>query len=134
MQRPLFEAYLRGMWLLHAASDDEVDAAGRDDFPRDVNRLLDGVTRAGAGHLVDVKNAWWSRLCSLTHTGFQQIGARLTPEGLGQNYQKEEISQALGWADGISLMVVIALSTLAGDEDRAREALSKMQSLSQPHG
>lgn len=129
MQRPLFEAYLRGMWLFYAASDNEVDAAGRDKFPNDVNKLLDGLTLAGAGDLADLKREWWSRMCSLTHTGFQQIGARFTAEGLGPNYDPEEIDKALWWADGIALMVVIALSNAAGDEPRAKLALEKMQSL-----
>jgi hypothetical protein len=130
MQRPLFEAYLRGMWLMHAATETDVDAAGRDEFPRDVNKLLDGVRRAGADHLVHIKEQWWSRMCSLTHTGYQQIGARLTAEGLGQAYNETEVSQALAWADGVGLLVVVALSTLAGDQPRAREAVALMQRLS----
>jgi hypothetical protein len=129
MQRPLFEAYLRGMWLLHAATDAEVDAAGRDDFPRNINKILDGVTQTGVPHLAGIKSIWWDRLCSLTHTGFRQIGARLTSTGLAQNYREEEIAQALGWADGIGLQTVAALSLLAGDEARARLAQERMRSI-----
>ena len=35
-----FEAYVRGMWLMHAATDDDIDRAGRDQFPNDFNRIV----------------------------------------------------------------------------------------------
>jgi hypothetical protein len=47
-----------------------------------------------------------------------------------QNYKNEEIAEALGWADGIGLLVVVALSTLAEDGSRAVLALEKMKTLS----
>ncbi|HKN58739.1 MAG TPA: hypothetical protein VJV97_07785 [Gemmatimonadaceae bacterium] len=95
MQRPLIEAYARGLWLMYCASDADVDAAGRDQFPG-INRLTKDLERPGASDWVGIKDMWWSRLCSFTHTGYQQIGARLTAEGLGYAYDDGEISQALG--------------------------------------
>ena len=59
-----------------------------------------------------VKNESWKRLCSLTHTGYQQIGARFTPEGLGYAYQESEILYALHWADTFALLVVVAFANL----------------------
>jgi hypothetical protein len=112
LQRPLFEAYLRGIWLLHAASEDQVNAAERDAFPQDINIILRGVEKAGAHQLVGIKKEWWPRLCSLTHTGYHQIVVRLTPEGLGYDYDPTEVGQALAWADGIGLLVVIAFRSL----------------------
>lgn len=128
--RPLFESYIRGMWLMHAATDAEVDAAGRDDFPRDINKLTRELEAAGASHFTDLKSQWWKRLCSLTHTGYQQIGARLTPEGLGYGYDNDEIAQALGWADGIGLLAVVAFAGMAEDHALAQEALNYMRAAS----
>lgn len=111
---------------MHAATDDEVDRAGRDQFPNDFNRMVDGVEKAGhivGGALVGLKKDSWSRLCSFTHTGYQQIGARLTPEGLGYDYQDGEILQALEWADGITLMSLMAFAGLTANETLANEAL-----------
>ena len=125
--RPLFESYLRGMWLMHAATDAELDAAGRDEFPRDINRLTRALEAAGASHFTDLKEQWWERLCSLTHTGYQQIRARLTSEGLGFDYDNDEIVQALGWADGIGILAVVAFAGMAEDESLALEALNRMR-------
>ncbi|HXG69774.1 MAG TPA: hypothetical protein VNJ04_04080 [Gemmatimonadaceae bacterium] len=128
--RPLFESYIRGMWLMHAATDAEVDAAGRDEFPRDINKLTRALRAAGASHFTALKEQWWKRLCSLTHTGYQQIGARLTPEGLGYAYDNDEIAQALGWADGIGLLAVVAFAGMAEDHALAQEALNYMRAAS----
>ena len=104
--RPLFEAYVRGMWLMHAATNDDIDRAGRDEFPNDFNRLVGELDEKfpSLRPFSAVKNQSWGRLCSLTHTGYQQIGARFTPQGLGHGYQDSEILQALDWADMFGLL------------------------------
>ena len=79
LMRLLFEAYVRGMWLMYAATNEDIDRAGRDQFPS----CLDIVTGLEKSHHFSsrpfsaVKNQSWKRLCSFTHTGYQQIGARI---------------------------------------------------------
>lgn len=129
--RPAFEAYIRGLWLMHAASDEAVDRAGRDDFPNDVNQLLREVEASGhltRGALRSIKNSAWKRLCSLTHTGFRQIGARLTAEGLGSRYERAELLQALSWANTLGLLSAEAFAYLLQDERMGREALDRLRS------
>ena len=123
--RPLFEAYVRGMWLMHAATKDDLDRAGRDKFPNDFNRLVNELDEKfpSLRPFSAVKKQSWKRLCSFTHTGYQQIGARLTPQGLGYDYQDSEILQALEWADMFRLLAVGAFATLTANEPLAREAL-----------
>ena len=82
--RPLFESYLRGTWLLNAAAEAQIDDAGRDRFPG-AGDMVGDLEKVGLS-LTHVKQQWWKTLCSYTHTGYQQIGARLTSEGLGSNY------------------------------------------------
>lgn len=87
--RSIYEAYLRGMWLMYAATDEEIDRAGRDKFPpnSDVIMALEKSPHFQSNPFSDVKAQSWKMLCSYTHTGYQQIGARLPPQGLGYNYQ-----------------------------------------------
>jgi hypothetical protein len=107
MQRPLVEAYCRGKWLLSCATDAQVDGGGRDRFP-DMSTIMGDLEKVGLPMWVGIKQQWWSRMCSLTHTGFQQIGARLTPEGLGYGYDEAEMVQGLGWADALGCSVLSA--------------------------
>jgi hypothetical protein len=126
--RPLFEAYIRGMWLMHAASDDGIDRAGRDDFPNNINKLVSELEASGkVGMLSELKKSSWNRLCSFTHTGYQQIGARLTTSGLGYGYQRDELLQALAWADGIAFMTVVAFANMTDNEPLATKALEQMR-------
>ena len=131
MIRPLFEAFVRGLWLLHAASDDEVDRAGRDQFQRDFGKMIAELEKPGrlpVGMLSGLKGRTWSRLCSFTHTGYQQIGARLTTEGLGYDYQDSEILEALRWADMIALWSVAAFANLADNQPLVRAVLDRLRS------
>jgi hypothetical protein len=126
--RPLFESYLRGTWLLNAASDVQIDDAGRDRFP-DAAHMVDDLEKVGLS-LTHVKKQLWKMLCSYTHTGYQQIGARLTSEGLGSNYKDEEVEMALKMSANFSLVTVMQFAALANDESLANAALERMTSLS----
>jgi hypothetical protein len=118
--RPMFEAYVRGTWLKHAASDDDVDRAGRDQFPNDFDRLVTELEKTGHA-FSNLKQQSWKQLCSFTHTGYRQIGARLSAEGIGSYYSNEEITEALLWADIITLNAVLAFANLRHDEPLIQE-------------
>jgi hypothetical protein len=128
--RVLFEAYLRGLWLLYAATDAKVEDAGRDRFP-DATTMVTDLEAKGLS-LTKVKSESWRRLCSYTHTGYQQIGARLTTSGLGSDYPDDEVIQALTWADTVVLNTVIQFAVLGDDEPLAREALARLKANDQP--
>ena len=115
--RPAFESFVRGLWLLLAASDAEVGNASRDDFPNDFfGKIVRDLEQPGIldeGKLSWIKGPQWKQLCSYTHTGYQQIGARLTSEGLGYQYQNVELAGALTMADSLCLMCLIHFAGLA---------------------
>lgn len=123
--RPQFEAYVRGEWLMHAATDADIERAGRDEFPNDffgrIVRDLEqpGLLKKARGGpaLSNIKGEPWQRLCSLTHTGFHQIGARITPEGIGCEFPESEITDALGISDLVALMSMGAFAGLAKKPD-----------------
>jgi len=131
--RPTIEAYVRGSWLLYAATDDELHKAGNDQFANDFfGKIVADLEQPGRfdhGALSHLKGDTWKRLCSYTHTGYQQIGARLTPSGLGYEYDEGEILGALNLADSISLMSTIELAGLAKDEQLRLRALNEMRSI-----
>ena len=129
--RPMYEAYIRGMWLMYAATVEDIDRAGRDEFPLNsaIVTALEKSPHFPSNPFSDVNVQSWKRLCSYTHTGYQQIGARLTPQGLGCNYQDSEILEALLWADMIALAAVAAVAIEAQNDPLAKEVLRKMKSV-----
>lgn len=126
--RPIVEAYLRGMWLLYVASDEQVDQAGRDQFP-DGKRIMRELQSVEGLPVSWVGDNWWTRLCSYTHTGYQQIGSRLTTAGLADNYDEVEITTALTWANGMALLSVMQFAALTNSEQLAVEALAKLRAV-----
>ena len=70
-------------------------------------------------------------MCSYTHTGYQQIGARLTSEGLGSNYKDEEVEMALRMSINFSLVTVMQFAALANDESLATAALEQLTSVTE---
>ena len=116
---------------MYAATDEEIDRAGRDKFPpnSDVIMALKKSPHFQSNPFSDVKAQSWKMLCSYTHTGYQQIGARLTPQGLGYNYQDSEILEALHWADMTALAAATAVAIEAQNDPLAQEVLRKMKSV-----
>ena len=125
LQRPLFEAFSRGLWLRHAATKEEVGSAGRDRFPtnKDIARTLESRLDVTFPYLA---NDTWRTLCGYTHTGFQQISARLTRDGLRSNYSLDEVQQALRASDLIQLASAIELAGGAANERLSRAILDRL--------
>ena len=129
--RVMYESYVRGMWLMYAATDEDIDRAGRDQFPSnsDIVTALEKSPHFSSQPFSDLKNQSWKRLCSYTHTGYQQIGARLTSQGLGYDYQDSEILEALLWADTIALTTAAAVAIEAQNDPLAREVWRQIKSV-----
>ena len=123
LQRPLFEAFSRGLWLRYAATDKEIDRAGRDKFPSN-STIVKALTSRVATNFSYLTAETWSTLCSYTHTGFQQIGARLSSDGLRSNYRLDEVQQALRSSDMIQLASAAELAVAAGNERLWRRTFS----------
>ena len=126
LQRPLVEAYERGLWLRAAATDEEVDLAGKDKFPSNKD-IVESLRSAIDIEFAYLANGLWSTLCSYTHTGFQQIGALLSPEGLKSNYRLDEIRQVLRSSDMIQLASAIELAAAAGETALATAVLQRLR-------
>ncbi len=132
LQRPLHETFWRGLWLRYAATDSQVDDAGRDKFPVK-GAILDGLDntfkRDGSSYMA---GSFWKHLCSYTHGGFQQIGARLTADGLKSNYKLLEVMQVLRSAGMIQLATAAEFASMAGDEALARTVLEQLNAYVAP--
>ena len=127
--RPLFEGFVRGLWLMQAATVEDIDRAGQDSFPNFAELVVALEPPSGEnsdGLLSQIRTHRWRELCSYTHTGFRQIGARLTAEGLGYDYKESQLHDALLWADGIAIMLTMSFAYLAKNQTLSDEALDQL--------
>jgi hypothetical protein len=129
LMRLQFEAYIRGIWLAQGASENEVDKAAQDEFPK-IAPMITSLERPGlldVGLLSKIKLNAWEPLNSLTHTGFQQIAGRLSKDGVGSCFGDNQIQVALNWAEGWTLMAAVGLAGLAQNDRLMLDLLRQAQ-------
>lgn len=129
-----FEAYIRGLWLAQCASEGEVDKASRDKFPA-IDGMIASLEKPGlldSAFLSKIKSGAWKRLNSLTHTGNQQIGPRLSKDGIGSYFDDDQIRVALNWAETLAILSAVAFAGLAKDDQLALDALERARVVAAP--
>ncbi len=127
LQRPLIEAFWRGLWLRYSATDEEVDRAAEDAFPA-ISHIIHAVdTSFGGDEFSRLKERSWTYLCSYLHAGVQQIGARLSVEGIRSNYRLDELHQALVWSKVIQLASAAQFADAAGNDSLTQRIFERLK-------
>ena len=130
LMRSEFEAYVRGQWLAHCATDGQVQKYIAGWEPPKMNELLAAVEQtAGFSERVlsRVKSHGWETMCGYTHTGGLHIQRWNTPDAIESNYSSEEILEVLAFAEGFGALAVLGFAELANDEEMAIRILTKVK-------
>jgi hypothetical protein len=120
--RLLFEAYVRGVWLFHAASDEEIGQFKDDKLNKAFGELiadLENVEPFKGGTLSHVKEVSWKAMNSLTHSGLSQVARRITSDAIMPNYTDEELKDVLETANSLGVLAAIDIADMAGNEELA---------------
>lgn len=134
LQRPMFEAIVRGVWLRYTATNTQLDQAAAGTFPCVEDMVRSSPRRSDQNEtppLKALKDSWWRRLCGYTHGGAEQILPRLGSGGLRAEYQRDEVVGALRWSDIIQLYSGVEMVDASGNEALAQEFLNRMNCLEQ---
>ncbi|MGB3091747.1 MAG: DUF5677 domain-containing protein, partial [Candidatus Zixiibacteriota bacterium] len=118
--RLLFEAYVRGVWLLYSASDEEIEQFKDDKLNKAFGELiadLESREPFDGGTLSHVKEVSWKAMNSLTHSGLSQVARRITSDAITPNYTDEELKDVLETANSIGVLAAVAIACMAGDEE-----------------
>ena len=134
--RPVFDTYLRGLWLAHCATDTELERFAKGEtLPkmRDMRAMLtaiEQVPRFDSRQLSDIYNQSWSAMCSYTHTGSQQILRWSTSDAIQPSYSDAEISEVISFTGALALLSTLGLATIAANELLAETVLVKAREFS----
>jgi len=126
--RLIFEAYVRGIWLLYCASDEQLDQFKNDKLDKRFYELLEDIEKHEAfkvGTLSYVKEKSWKIMNSLTHSGFYQVTRRNKVGEIAPDYTNEEIIDALQTANSFAILTAIAIADMAHNERLAKEVFEK---------
>ena len=122
LQRPCFEAFVRGVWVKWCVTCNEVtEVSSRDNFnKKGLGAMAAEIRTKGvlqSDVLQCIKQENWNRWCSLTHGGMEQIVGQWSTDGIESNYDPVEIQQALYCADLLQLLSAAQIAIGANDEN-----------------
>lgn len=129
LARPLFETFVRAVWLKDCATDQDLIAFERDEFSRSCGQVLKEIEKLESfksGSLSNLKKQAWSAMSSYTHGGFQQIARRVKGKTIDPNYMDEEIIEVLRLSQAFALMAFIQIVLVAGRGDMEQLAIQKL--------
>lgn len=116
MLRVELEAYVKGVWLYHVATDEQFAKYEKIEFGALIREIEDKLG-INEGVLHFLKSNYWKIFNSFTHTGYQAIVRRTNETHTGPvNYPTEEIISALRCTGLIALLSAVELSIMSGNE------------------
>ena len=125
--RPTFETFVRGTWLLHCATDQQVEAFAKDLLPLNMASMVQDLDEAvfiGSQKLQPVYADFWARMCSFTHSGGLQIQRWNTDTSIEPNYDEAELVEAVDFATAIAIQAGIAIASQMTDRPLAEHLLT----------
>lgn len=120
--RPQFEAYIRALWLMKCASDQQLEEFLEDKEPPGVNRLIREIEDQPGYEekvLSGLKDRIWRSLCGFTHGGYVQASWRMTEEEIVSDFSEEHLVGLLITSCALSLQAYITLAKLVGSPQMA---------------
>lgn len=131
--RPMFEIYVRAIWLGHCASEIDLERFQKGKLKKEFAELVSDVeTHEGynVGVLSDVKKKSWRTMNDYTHGGPRQVIRRITADSIASNYSTEEMQELVTFAGTVGLLATSEISLLAGREDIAAALLEELKDIS----
>ncbi|MFZ6815743.1 DUF6988 family protein [Undibacterium sp. Rencai35W] len=118
LARPLFESYVRGIWLLEFASDDDIEKFNNGKCPL-FHELLNAIGRdeiTGGAWIHANKKANWGSFNDLTHGGREHVKRRSTDDAVEANYPESELEALVKFGIEVRIRIGAALLSLMNDE------------------
>ncbi|MGQ9370942.1 DUF6988 family protein [Azospirillum sp. ST 5-10] len=127
LYRSVYESTIRGMWLEHCATEDEISRF-KNDKPLPIGDMIsaiEGKVTASQNVLSAIKAARWNDMCSFAHTGMQAILRRYKEGATELSYSEEEIVMIMNFVRQFSFLSAIGICNISENGDVALKILSK---------
>lgn len=133
LARPLFESYIRALWIRYCASDDELEAFKKGKINKNFGELIVDVEKIkgyDVAVLSDIKNQSWKIMNDFTHGGMLQVQGRNSFDEIKPNYPKENIIGTIDFSISVGLLCTMEVANIIQNESLAHEILKKMENFS----
>lgn len=128
--RPLFETFVRSVWLRHCATDEQIGLYVSDRLDLQFWQILESVEKIdgfGGGVLSGLKKNAWRAMNSYTHGGIQQAGRRTSGAYIEPDFSTEEIVEVIKLAGSFCLLAFQQVAIEAKRMDLAELALERLR-------
>ena len=131
--RSLFESLVRGLWLLHSATNRQAENfVDKDKLKFNLDELIERVERhhpaLSGGTLSRIKAGAWDAFCGFAHTGANQIARRIRPGQIVANYSEGECIEVILATRFFALLAAFEIAVLSNSEVW-RQILEKLQAI-----
>ena len=132
MIRPQFEAFVRGVWFSHCATDEEIDAFINGGRPPGIRAQIkqikshDESKGASLSHIID---KLWGSFNDYTHGGIIQVKARNTEGEITKNYSPKHIDGLLHYSAAIAYSAGLEIAKAANNPELATKLMQLHQSI-----
>ena len=128
--RPTYEAYVRGKWIWHCATEEQMQKLlNKDQIQRSLRCLVSEIHKqdANAGRILEeIRAKHVTTFSSFVHTGSWQILSRNTERTIEPNYDERHITSLIILADVLALLAGLEMANLAANRALAEECEKKI--------
>jgi len=131
LARPLFEGYVRGVWLLEFASIDDLEKFNSGKCPL-FHELLNAIGTdevTGGAWIHANKKVNWGSFNDLTHGGSEHVKRRSTHDAVEANYPESELVNLIQLGIEVRIRIGAALLALMNDETAMEQLNEKARTL-----
>jgi hypothetical protein len=113
--RAMFEAYMRGMWALHLASEEQLKAFWEQKYDPKVETIVKQLDKKfSAGVFAHVKASGWETLCDYAHAGGRQLSRWLVGDSIAPAHPDDEVPEILHFVDYYAVLALLGMNSAAG--------------------
>lgn len=121
--RPLFEAYVKGLWFTHCAQDKDFAALRKDKFNKTFGVMVSEIDTVEGSKLATPKGHYWKTLNSFTHSGAALLGRKYNRDTITNSHDEELIESLLDFSANYALLSGIEVSMLSENIEAIKASL-----------
>lgn len=129
--RPLFEAYIRAVWLRYCASEIEIEKLKKGKLDKSFGELIEEIEKVegyDVNVLSDIKSQSWRLMNDFTHGGISQAASRNSKGEIASNYPERDILGAIDFTIVTGLFATMEVANIIKNQEFAAKVVEKMKS------
>ncbi len=127
-----FECFVRGAWIYHCATDDEIEQfVEKDEIKPKMWQLIEALEQHPPFEdklLSNVKEKAWTPMNGYTHGGIHQVSRRLVGDFIEPAFEDESLLEVIQFAGIMGLIAFGEIAAMAERKDIVAEAQAMMDS------